>query len=76
MFFIPRSFRVINVCNQGKNLCSPCILKCQIILQTPLHVSVLLRHLQGALILLFYSYKILKLHRIVDLCVIKHVLLI
>ena len=23
---IPRSFLVINVCNQGKNLCSPCIL--------------------------------------------------
>jgi hypothetical protein len=23
---IPRSFIVINVCNQGKNLCSPCIL--------------------------------------------------
>ena len=22
---IPRSFIVINVCNQGKNLCSPCI---------------------------------------------------
>jgi len=24
-FSIPRSFLVINVCNQGKNLCSPCI---------------------------------------------------
>jgi hypothetical protein len=24
--FIPRSFLVISVCNQGKNLCSPCIL--------------------------------------------------
>jgi len=24
-FLIPRIFRVINVCNQGKNLCSPCI---------------------------------------------------
>jgi hypothetical protein len=23
--FIPRSFLVINVCNQGKTLCSPCI---------------------------------------------------
>jgi len=22
---IPRSFLVINVCNQGNNLCSPCI---------------------------------------------------
>jgi hypothetical protein len=24
---IPRSFLVINVCNQGKTLCSPCILR-------------------------------------------------
>jgi hypothetical protein len=24
---IPRSFLVINVCNQGKTLCSPCILE-------------------------------------------------
>jgi hypothetical protein len=24
--FIPRIFVVINVCNQGKNLCSPCTL--------------------------------------------------
>jgi len=23
--FIPRSFLVVNVCNQGKNLCSSCI---------------------------------------------------
>ena len=23
--FVPRSFIVINVCNQGKNVCSPCI---------------------------------------------------
>jgi len=31
---IQRSFLVINVCNQGKNLCPPCIIKKEHILET------------------------------------------
>jgi hypothetical protein len=32
---IPRSFLVINVCNQGKTLCSPCIIILTTVLQLP-----------------------------------------
>ena len=31
---IPRSFLVINVCNQGRNLCSPCIIICGLAIST------------------------------------------